>query len=326
MAAFLLYVLEAYAQSSSAPRYEAFILGPRTELRATAINDKGQITGSMAVSGVPHVFLWENGVFTDLGLTGSAAAINNQGAIVGNYCINSSCQGFLLEKKGLTGLGAFSPVAVNSRTQIAGNARSSGGQTHAFLWENGTARDLGTVPGTVASFAQDINESGQVVGEVSPDPFFQQPRIFMYQNGVMQDLAIAGEGAAVNAMGVIVGVSRPQPFRAIAWNRGTLTQLPGGGLYVRANDINDRSFIVGESYTPNTKTGLLWIDNQPYSLTTLTDHSSYPNLQVTNAYAITARGAILAAGCKDPYCTLAGRDPYTLQLLLIPISNNPAAP
>ena len=57
---------------------------------ATAINNKGQVTGT-AVTGTGALdgFLWSNGKITDLGPTFSPAAINNNGVIVGGPLIDS---------------------------------------------------------------------------------------------------------------------------------------------------------------------------------------------------------------------------------------------
>jgi probable HAF family extracellular repeat protein len=52
---------------------------------ATAINSKGEITGwSASPSGAP-VFLWKNGVMTDIsaGTQGNAFSINDKGQVVG---------------------------------------------------------------------------------------------------------------------------------------------------------------------------------------------------------------------------------------------------
>ena len=60
---------------------------------------------------------------------------------------------------------------------------------HAILWSNGTATDLGTLPGDAYSVATSINDSGLIVGDVVLRR--QQPQTghaFVYENGVMIDL------------------------------------------------------------------------------------------------------------------------------------------
>ena len=61
-------------------------------------------------------------------------------------------------------------MAINDRGQVVGwsqtKAKDKYGEpiAHAFLWQNGRMRDLGTLPGESNSGATAINERGQVVG------------------------------------------------------------------------------------------------------------------------------------------------------------------
>jgi probable HAF family extracellular repeat protein len=61
-------------------------------------------------------------------------------------------------------------VAINERGQVVGRAETKAKDeaghpiSHAFLWEDGKMRDLGTLPGGLESFAYGINERGQIVG------------------------------------------------------------------------------------------------------------------------------------------------------------------
>ena len=64
---------------------------------------------------------------------------------------------------GTLGKGESYAWAINGRGQITGYSDTSGGMTHAFLWEDGIMSDLGTLGGK-HSFAYAINIRGQVVG------------------------------------------------------------------------------------------------------------------------------------------------------------------
>ncbi len=95
--------------------------------------------------------------------------------------------------------------AINDRGQIVGE--SSGGLKkgrHAFLWQNGKMRDLGTLGGG-SSFATAINNGGQVVGtSTTKDGSYHA---FLWQNGRMRDLGEFNP-AAINDRGQVVGSGR----------------------------------------------------------------------------------------------------------------------
>jgi len=64
-----------------------------------------------------------------------------------------------LSGQGSKGLG------MNDLGQIVGASSTLSGDNHAFLWEDGTMYDLGTLSGTEESAAFGINNLGQVAGE-----------------------------------------------------------------------------------------------------------------------------------------------------------------
>jgi probable HAF family extracellular repeat protein len=129
---------------------------------ATAINDDGQAVGwSGNCTTLFHAVLWQNGTVTDLGnlggtpqpgfmLINDAAAINNLGQVVGG-------------------------------SVLPGNPSE-----HAFLWRDGLMSDLGALPGDALSFAESINDNGQVVGQSCNTS--GNCRAFVWQSGVMTDL------------------------------------------------------------------------------------------------------------------------------------------
>ena len=87
---------------------------------------------------------------------------------------------------------------INNRGQIVGQSALPGSANctpnsppqdcpfHAFLWQSGIIRDLGTLPGDFSSYAGSINNNSQVVGQ-SCDANFNC-RAFFWENGVMTDL------------------------------------------------------------------------------------------------------------------------------------------
>jgi probable HAF family extracellular repeat protein len=190
-------------------QFRAVIWGPNGEMQelpplpgdstsaATAINDQGQVVGisgacGVAVGGVSaaHAVLWENGVPSDIGNLGGTTwntptAINSRGTVVG-FSLPASQNGtrnyeaFIWTRSGgLHSLGKLpgdirsAAFGVNDRNQVVGLSRGGPFGLRAFVWENGTMTDLNdlTVSGSpYLLYANDINNSGQLVGEAfDPD-------------------------------------------------------------------------------------------------------------------------------------------------------------
>jgi len=189
-----------------------------------------------------HGALWKDGKVQDLpplpGDVGSAAmAINDLDVAAGGggpICGSAGVLGFALSTHVLIWRngspislgsplgGQFNNVAtgINNRGQVAGMSDLPGDATaHAFLWQDGVVRDLGTLAGDVFSVAWEVSERGQVLGQ-SCDAN-GNCRGFLWQNGVMTDL---------NAL-----ISAESPL-----------------MLIDANDINAAGEITGQAYDPVT--------------------------------------------------------------------------
>jgi probable HAF family extracellular repeat protein len=124
------------------------------------LSNKGQVVGSADLPGdLPeqeHPFLWENGVFTDLGTFGGARG---------------------------------HAVKINDAGQIVGDANFAGDMTwHAFVWQNGVMSDLGTVGSDGCSVGYDINSRGQAVGYSAACDGSTFRAFFREKGGPMVDL------------------------------------------------------------------------------------------------------------------------------------------
>ncbi len=64
------------------------------------------------------------------------------------------------------GIDVNAALSINSRGQIAADGINANGEFHAFLWQNGAARDLGTSGHQSQAF--DINDRGEIVGQILP--------------------------------------------------------------------------------------------------------------------------------------------------------------
>ncbi|MGC4044191.1 MAG: M56 family metallopeptidase [Armatimonas sp.] len=128
--------------------------------------------------------------------------------------------------------------------------------THAFLWEAGQMRDLGTLGGDT-SRAHAINNSGEVVGQAQTAS--GENRAFLWDSGQMHELpTLPGDtestAHAVSSDGRVVGSATDASGerRAIVWEGGVARDLnlllPAGSGWrlTVARGINARGEIVGQ--------------------------------------------------------------------------------
>ncbi len=227
-------------------------------------------------SHVQHAFAWRNGLRTDLG----ALPGENSSAI---YELNGSGVGAGFSENGLSDPNTGTAAGV------------------AVLFKQGQVIDLGTLPGGSQSFAQSINDRGQVAGNSSngiadPNSFFgwgTQTRAFVWQNGVMQDLGTLGGTDSVetrmNAQGQISGASYTNnpatgtptmdPF---LWEKGHMRDLGSfGGTFGFPADqgLNDHGEVAGASNLPGDQAShpFLWNGKKLIDLGTLGGASGNAN-------------------------------------------------
>jgi probable HAF family extracellular repeat protein len=209
------------------------------------INDAGVIVGSSSNGQAVRAFRYRLGELeaedlgTLLGTSNSFArawAVNADGVVVGvsRNAINTTSQATMWTTEGPVNLFAdavvgppavpgdpIDPVAfsealaVSDAVHVVGTARSTLGRNRAFLWHEGTIRDLGVL-GQVHSEAKDVNASGHVVGFAGPFAGFASfgGRAFRWRAGVLTDLNdripadsgwVLNSAEGVNRFGLIVG-------------------------------------------------------------------------------------------------------------------------
>jgi probable HAF family extracellular repeat protein len=278
----------------------AFVNDAGQVIGFSAINTEPDPVGFL---GFPtHTFIWQNGHMHDIGTLGgddtftdSSCSHPPEGTVAGQSSTSTTLNSdtglptfdpFLWDHGKMTDLGTLGGTfgfahCTNHRRQVIGAssladnpiACTDGHLTscHAFLWENGKMRDLGTLGGP-NSEAQWINESGLIAGSADfprPQPTVNPHDAVIWKHGKIKDLGTVDGDAcsrayAVNDRGQVVGTSGDcrNALHAFLWEEGRrmrdLNKLipPGSGwVLTNAFNINDRGEILAkaapEGFTPN---------------------------------------------------------------------------
>ena len=205
---------------SARPRLTLIDLGTlpgSASSRAFAINARGDVVGASS-EGVEHAFLWTaNGGFVDLGTLGGTISYAR---------------------------------GINARGDIVGTSTTATQGSHAVLWRDGRIIDLGVLPGFTFSAAEDISNSGIIVGNTDGRGFVWTAATGMRTLPPLPGFDESG-AFAVNERGDIVGfcrsVSGTPKDRATLWSLdGTATAipLPPGTDATVAVDINAKGEVV----------------------------------------------------------------------------------
>jgi len=232
---------------------------------ASWVNARGWVAGLSQngvvdpLTGFPETaaVLWKDGEIINLGTLGgnvsSANALNDRGQVVGG-ALNAILDPYSATFSQFT---PFREVYPFFFFQVAT-------QAHAFLWDEGRMRDLGTLGGP-DSIAWFINDSGQVAGQSTinsiPNVGTGIPTInpFFWDHGKMVDVGNLGGTfsfvSGLNNRGQMTGtMSLPDGvhFHPFLWQHGVLTDLGTlGGDNGNANTLNDSGEVVGFANGPD---------------------------------------------------------------------------
>jgi probable HAF family extracellular repeat protein len=230
---------------------------------AHSINNSGQVAGRSSLSGgIYHACRWEpDGTPTDLGVlfgtSGEGYGINDQGDVTGTTYTSQNTDrvsAFLYNNSGMHNLGdgGFEAHgrAVNSAGTVVGyrlNPPDQAVDYRAFVCDSAEGmRDLPFDP-ALRTYANDINNSGQIVGLAQNTPYVCDPvfgLIYPFPGGY-------GEAMAINDSGEVVGVSGPNSSDPFLWdmqrglrNLNSMIASPIHGDRVIALDISDAGQIL----------------------------------------------------------------------------------
>ena len=210
------------------------------------------------------------------GETSQALGINDADVAVGasSAAPGADPQACRWEKGVVTALpvdpGVSVAIDINAKGQIVG----SNALSHAVLWDNGDATDLGTLGGDV-SLARTINASGKIAGHsatVSGVPFGTPgTHAFLWNQGAMTDLGSLPIGDLsfawdINGHGVVAGTS---VGAAVIWQDGAIVNLndlipaDSGWVLTGAYGINEAGQIAGTGQRKGKNRGFLLTPIKP---------------------------------------------------------------
>lgn len=155
--------------------------------------------------------------------------------------VSAAASGYIAVDLGTLGGTYSEALGINHWGQIVGqSSTAAGGSPHAFIWQNGTMTDLGTLdPHYQYTDAVAINRAGKVVG--SSQTASGEEHAFTWKKGVMTDLgpypgADHSFAADVNRIGQVLSP------HAWLWTGGVWQTLPALAF---SNAINDSGWVVG---------------------------------------------------------------------------------
>ena len=236
------------------------------QLAVTSINNLGQVVGNSVNRNKytgNNPFLYSNGITQPLPIQDAIPyAINDRTQVVGGAI---KLGPFLYSDGIATSIGTPGNVAygLNNLGQVIGVLSTN----TAFLYENGQTTNLGTLSGDVSSQANDINDSGQVVGYSGSNAFLYSSSTGLQNLGKLRPTDVFSLALGINNLGEVVGFSG---------TNNNYFAVDGNGL---------RAFI--------------YSDNTLYDLNNLIAPGSEPGFTLTAASAINNNGEIVGRGAVN---------------------------
>ncbi|MFZ0797301.1 MAG: hypothetical protein WCA13_08320 [Terriglobales bacterium] len=308
-----------------------------------AINDWGWIAGQSQngavdpTTGWPETsaVIWKRGRVTNLGALGGTQgvgyAINDLGQVIGasltatpDPFANSSLNACLLCNGGtFSGSTIYFPATT---------------ETHAFLWQNGTMRDLHTLGGPDSN-AFSINGRGEVAGwsftsfVANPstgvptvDPFFWSPEDGMIDlgslGGTYGSVAWMNNGGTVAGASNLPGDATEHPF---IWSKSEGMKDLGtlGGTFGHPDWINDAGEVVGYATISNDQTGhaFLWRNGKMTDLGTLGTDPQSESVSINSLGQVAGETFTNDGVDLRGFLWESGGSPVDLNTLIVPASS-----
>lgn len=261
------YVTTSLAELQPSPTRALYSITPLGDARPTAINDRGDIVGTCGQ--VACIRRAADRTWRSIGTLGGhesmPLAIDSTGRVVGSSATEPSVGTHAFRYSGILGsplvditkefvgnetILASQAVSIADSGFIAGNVTLGTLFTHAFLSINGVGQDLGTLPGTSASYAAKVNNAGTVVGYSNsvgglPSAFIRPPGA----TGMSEIPQLSGRLSTamdINSAGTVVGIQWPgksiaDPYYGFIYSKNPQT---GVETFTDIKDINNQFVLV----------------------------------------------------------------------------------
>lgn len=315
-------------ESAGSPAYTVTDLGALPNIADNvqpSLSSSGDVSlWTKAASDEIHAAVWHDGQLSDLGVpigfsNSIARGISDHGQTVGWLVTSKNpvdslavYRAFYDDGRGIQMLPPLGgknsrAFAVNPKGQVVGAADTVLGTRHAFLYDQGSIADLGTLPGGAMSTAYAINAGGEIAG--SADAGKGARHAVVWKDGKIHDLGVLPGGresdaTAIDDRGDVAGYGEtPDGYHAFLWNGralkdlGTLKDDPSS-----AWALNNRGQVVGSSGMGHyVLHAFLWQNGHMADLNSLIPEGS--GWTLTRAVAINDSGEIVCLANKADHLT-----------------------
>ncbi|NWG02087.1 MAG: DUF3466 family protein [Syntrophaceae bacterium] len=235
------------------------------------------------------------------GTWSTAVAINELGQVVGTSHITGDVchRGFIYDRGKMIDIGELYPYDINNLGQVVGyyDTEINGNSTvRSFIYHRGTFVDLGTISSDprAQSWANSINDYGQVVGSANTIYVGSNFHAYLYSNGVMEDIDRIGpdqgqsEALVINNHGIVLGNEKDAGI--FLYSSGVMWRL---NIFGDALDMNDQGEFVGwGSWGPGLQGAFLYSKGEITVLGGLSDSKNTKPLAINEKSQIVGQSDI----------------------------------
>lgn len=252
---------------------------PSTTVDARGVNASGQVLVNTYERGLSTVLLWEpDGTVTQVsepGVWSQATDLNDAGQVSGIIGTDDGQQRAVVWRDGQTtdlgdlGVGYVYASAINNVGQVVGTASRPDAPDAPFVWKDGVMTPLPLPAGVTGGVAWNVNERGDVLGEVTGDTLPAGGQASVWDRGT--GLRYLGDPGAhpndLNGRGLAVGAAERGAAGALvpaSMDRtGVSTLRTPQGTAGEARAVNDMGTTVGYARAGEGWQALAWIFGVP---------------------------------------------------------------